>query len=42
MFIMRKHGKHKPSSNANNDVLQIYNTMHMGFKVKAEWGLKCN
>jgi hypothetical protein len=41
MFIMQKLGKHKLSFNTNNDVLQTYNTMHMGFKVKVKWGLKC-
>jgi hypothetical protein len=41
MFIMRKLGKHKLNFNTD-DVLHTYNTMHMGFKVKVEWGLKCN
>ncbi len=42
IFIMWKLGKHKLSFNTNNDVLQTYNTMRMGFKVKVKWGLKCN
>ncbi len=43
MFIMRKIGKLEVGSNTNQYVIEVYNTMHVGYKVRMEWrigGLK--
>jgi hypothetical protein len=39
MFIMRRIGQQEFALDANHNVVQTYNKMHVGFKVQVEWGL---
>jgi hypothetical protein len=39
MFIMRRIGQQEFVVDANHDVVQTYNKMHVGFKVQMEWGI---
>jgi hypothetical protein len=39
MFIMRKTRQQEFALDANHDVVQTYNKMHVGFKVQMEWGI---
>jgi hypothetical protein len=39
MFIIWRIGQQEFALDANHDVVQTYNKMHVGFKVQVEWGI---
>jgi hypothetical protein len=39
MFIMRRMGRQELQSNVDHGVVDVYNKMHVGFRVQVEWGI---
>jgi hypothetical protein len=39
IFIMRRMGRQKLPSNVNHGIVDVYNKMHVGFRVQMEWGI---
>jgi hypothetical protein len=39
MFIMKRIGRCEISPNVNQDAIRTYNKMHVGYKVRMEWGI---
>ncbi len=40
MFIMRRIGRCEIDLNVDQDVIKAYNKMHVGYKVRVEWGIE--
>lgn len=39
MFIMRRVGRREFPENGNVDVINAFNAMHAGYRVRVEWGI---
>jgi hypothetical protein len=39
MFIMRRIGRYEIDLNVDQDVIKAYNKMHVGYRVRVEWGI---
>jgi hypothetical protein len=39
MFIMKRMGRQELPPDVDHGVIQVYNKMHVGFKVQVEWGI---